>query len=118
MDTSEEISSEESSLETSSENSTIEESSSEEDGVFTITYNVNSPNDSIAIVNSRTHKVRYGESFTLQTPNCPGYVFLYWAREGENTPFQQSTYLFEEDITLVAQWELNTEDSFWWTENG
>ena len=100
-------------------NNSIEESASEEDeNVFTITYDENSPNDSTATIDNRTQRVNYGESFTLQIPRCPGYKFLYWTREGENTPFQQDTYLLQEDITLVANWERNNEDSFWWTENG
>ena len=105
--------------ESTSEDISIEDSVSEEDeNVFTITYDENSPNNSTAIVDNRTQRVGYGESFTLQIPRCPGYTFLYWTREGENTPFQQTTYLLQEDVTLVAKWELNVEDSFWWTENG
>ena len=104
-----------SSVEISSDSSVT---SSEDENAFTIYYEVNSPEHSEASVRNTTQTVRYGEAFTLEIPTCPGYDFVCWKKRGETTPFTQGTYLLQEDVTLVATWEIDEDDSYWWTENG
>ena len=82
------------------------ESSSNGGVTYTITYDLgvlkNNPN---ATITSTTQSVSYGETLALYTPACEGYTFVCWKVDGEDEPFTATTYLFEEGITLVAEWK-------------
>ena len=76
---------------------------------YTLTYNLGvlENNASANLNGSRIKTIRYGEIFTLPTPTCAGWDFLYWTVEGETTEFTASTYPFKKNVTLVAVWVEN-----------
>lgn len=89
----------------SSDGSSSSNSSVEEQIPYTITYNLGEcANNPDAIITDVTQTVYYDEAFTLYTPTCGLYQFLYWTVQGEDQPFTASIYPFEDDVTLVAKW--------------
>lgn len=50
--------------------------------------------------------VTYNELFTLDVPTKEGYTFLGWSYNGKLINFEK--WLYTEDLTLVAQWEVET----------
>ena len=115
---SEEVSSEDSSSEQVYISASYDEASYEDEGetstgsttqTYTLTYNLGvlENNASANLNGSRIKTIRYGEIFTLPTPTCAGWDFLYWTVEGETTEFTASTYPFKKNVTLVAVWVEN-----------
>ena len=108
-----------SSIDVTSSSSDSETESSVNETQYTLTYHLGDfENDSIAYISSKTQKVSYGETLNLLVPTRSGYQFVCWKVQGQSTPYQDTTYNFQRDITLVAAWAEVLNGSSEWTENG
>ena len=80
---------------------------------YTITYTAGDVEDPSQVqMQKTTQSVYYGESFTLETPTCAGYLFNGWKIQGEEEFFTDTVYTFEKDIVLVAIWEKRQDSDF------
>lgn len=76
---------------------------------YTITYSLGANN--YAKVESETQEVRYGESFTLQTPSYQGsaaFYGWYFADEKGNPTDEKAEngkYVWAKDVFVVAKWQ-------------
>lgn len=76
---------------------------------YTITYSLGANN--YATVESETQEVRYGESFTLQTPQYQGSATFYgWYLADDNGKVtdekaEHGTYIWARDICVIAKWQ-------------
>ncbi len=50
-------------------------------------------------------KVTYGEYYSQPTPVKQGYVFTGWYKDGQKL---SAPYIYEENITVVASWKMQT----------
>ncbi|MCL2522494.1 MAG: InlB B-repeat-containing protein, partial [Erysipelotrichales bacterium] len=70
---------------------------------YTVTFNVNGGN---ALV-TNTQTVTFGQTYTLPTPTRTGYTFAGWYDGLTNLPLT-GIWDIANDITLVAEWNVNT----------
>lgn len=79
---------------------------------FTLTYELG--NATGAKIDQSTQKVAYGETYNLLTPTAPKkYTFVGWYIKGTDTKFENGTWNGTKDLTLVARWTVDEEES--WT---
>ena len=65
---------------------------------------------------SNIQEVRYKEEFTLAVPKLDGFTFKGWRLKDSQTYIENGKYIWTENITLVAEWDLinNNDFSFWY----
>lgn len=79
---------------------------------YTITYDLE--NKEGATISSTTQTVTYDAPYNLYQPTCEGYTFSGWKRADNGKTFENGTYTLTENITLIAVWEEEEEES--WTK--
>ncbi len=78
---------------------------------YTITYNLGDrQGDAFAQIHAYTQTVKYNQMVTTYKPKCSGYIFVSWEVKDKNVEFSDGKYLYLEDITLIAVWEINKDD--------
>lgn len=68
-----------------------------------------------AQISTTITKVEYNQSFEFPTVSCPGFDFVAWVVKGTDTVVTEMTYTFTTDVVLVATWEIDEDDPFWWS---
>ena len=82
--------------------------------MFKITYTMGIlENNNGVVIRDRTQTVEYNATYATYTPTCEGYEFLGWKMAGEDNFITGGTYLYTEDISLVAVWELANDELGW-----
>ncbi len=56
--------------------------------------------------------VNYGEDFTLESPSLDGWIFVGWQLEGTETFVTDGKYVWTENITLTAVWDVDADDEY------
>lgn len=78
---------------------------------YTITYDLGSrQGDNFAHIESYEQKAIYKQKVITYKPTCSGYAFLGWDIKDKNITFNDEVYIYAEDITLVARWEVSDND--------
>lgn len=82
--------------------------------IFQITYlmGVLEGNNGV-IIKSLTQSVEYNSTYVTYAPTCEGYEFLGWKMNEEDELITSGTYLYTEDITLIAEWKLVNDELGW-----
>ncbi len=76
--------------------------------VYVINYKV----DENANGCSGLQTVIYGENFTLDVPSLDGWVFVGWKLDGTETFVENGKYIWTENITLTAVWDVDGDDDY------
>ena len=68
-----------------------------------------------AQISTTVTEVVYNQNFEFPTVSCPGFDFVAWVVKGTNTVVTDTAYTFTTDVVLVATWEIDEDDPFWWS---
>ena len=82
--------------------------------IFEITYlmGILEGNNGV-IIKSLTQSVEYNSAYVTYAPTCEGYEFLGWKMNEEDELITSGTYLYTENITLIAEWKLVNNELGW-----
>jgi uncharacterized repeat protein (TIGR02543 family) len=58
-----------------------------------------------AFIQANELLIYHGDLIRIDEPTCDGYKFAGWTLQSTGEEFNAKTYLFEENITLVANWK-------------
>ena len=75
-------------------------------------------NDENAEISVYSLKFKKGDTVELPEPTCDGYEFTGWKNKKDDSDVASGVFNYEEDLTLVAQWELDPFDDRWVDLNG
>ena len=80
---------------------------------FSVTLNPNGGE-----VTPRTMVVEFGKEYSLPKATKEGEIFAYWRIKGEQTKVKLTgRWKISEDVTLIAVWQSEVNDSEEWTGN-
>ena len=80
---------------------------------FSVTLNPNGGE-----VTPRTMVVEFGKEYSLPKATKDGEIFAYWRIKGEQTKVKLTgRWKISEDVTLIAVWQSEVNDSGEWTGN-
>ena len=81
---------------------------------YTITYDKGRAD---AVLDKTNQTVTYDAPYTLAEPTCKGYSFKGWKIKDTETAFASGEkYQIADNITLVAQWEIDATSDHWVTD--
>lgn len=68
-----------------------------------------------ATISKTTQEVLYQDTFEFPEVACPGYDFVGWVLSDTEESVTSNAYNYTENVVLVAMWEIDVEDPFWWS---
>ncbi len=94
----------------------VDDSQSEQDhgNEYVIYFDFGELKDNVSLIKTAESKrIKKGETFSLESPSCKAYKFIGWVIKDSEELCVGGTYVWDNDLYLIAKWEVNNDSSEW-----